>query len=193
MSPRTLIRDAFTGHGTVTRLAGAALLVTTLASQHPHPAFERARDRDLFSFIPNWKFFAPNPATHDFHYLYRTLDENRETSEWVELELIKDRRMSQAFWFASRRREKAVFDICSAILKGIGKGEDPTPTAPFRVLAAFFSKLILDAPNASHVRGYQFAIVRASGHDEGEEPEVLYVSAYQPLDSAAAKPVPAAA
>nr|WP_155073459.1 hypothetical protein [Streptomyces taklimakanensis] len=162
-------------------MTGAALLVATLAAQHPSPAFERAREKDLFSLVPNWKFFAPNPATHDYHYLYRTLDENRETSPWIELELIQKRRMIQAFWFSSRRTEKAVFDICSAMLKSISKGEDPTGSPPFRVLAEFIRRQIRETPNVSDVRGFQLAVVRATGHDDSEEPEVLYVSTYLPM------------
>lgn len=61
MSVAAFLKEALTGPGAVTRLAGAALLVTTLAAQHPNPAFERAREKDLFSLVPNWKFFAPNP------------------------------------------------------------------------------------------------------------------------------------
>ncbi|MEV6776102.1 hypothetical protein [Streptomyces syringium] len=182
MNATTLLKDAFTGPGALTRLAGAALLLTTLSAQHPHPAFERGREKDLFSLVPNWKFFAPNPATHDYHYLYRTLDENRETSPWIELDLIQDRRMIQAFWFSSRRTEKAVFDICSAIIKNIAKGEDPTGSPPFRVLAEFIRKQIRDSSNVSEVRGFQFSVVRASGHDDSEDPEVLYVSTYQAMN-----------
>ncbi|MDG9703534.1 hypothetical protein [Streptomyces sp. DH37] len=181
MNATAFLRDAFTGPGALTRLAGAALLVTTLAAQHPNPAFERAREKDLFSFVPNWKFFAPNPATHDYHYLYRTLDEKRETSSWIELDLIQKRRMTQAFWFSSRRTEKAVFDICSAIIKSIAKGEDPTGSPPYRVLSEFIRRQIRDTRNVSDVRGFQFAVVRATGHDESEDPEVLYVSTYQPM------------
>ncbi|AQU65091.1 hypothetical protein ACFTTN_26770 [Streptomyces niveus] len=184
MNATSLLKDAFTGPGSVTRIAGATLLVTTLAAQHPHPAFELAREKDVFSLVPNWKFFAPNPATHDFHYLYRTLDEDRQTSAWVELDLITNRKMIQAFWFSSRRREKAVFDICTAILKSIQKGDDPTNSPPFRVLTEFIRKQIRDASDASDVRGFQFSVVRAPGHDDSEDPEVLYVSTYLPMKPA---------
>ncbi|MEU3554365.1 hypothetical protein [Streptomyces fragilis] len=182
MNATAFVKDAFTGPGAVTRFAGAALLVTTLAAQHPHTAFEIAREKDVFSLVPNWKFFAPNPATHDYHYLYRTLDEDRRTSPWIELDLIKNRKMSQAFWFSSRRREKAVFDICSAILKSVAKGDDPVGSPPFRVLAEFIRKQIRDTPDVSRVRGFQFSVVRAAGHDESEDPEVLYVSTYQAMN-----------
>lgn len=181
MSVAAFLKEALTGPGAVTRLAGAALLVTTLAAQHPNPAFERAREKDLFSLVPNWKFFAPNPATHDYHYLYRTLDESHETSPWIELDLIQNRRMIQAFWFSSRRTEKAVFDICTAIIKNIAKGSDPTGTPPFRVLSEFIRRQIREAPNVADVRGFQFAVVRAAGHDDSEDPEVLYVSTYQAM------------
>lgn len=184
MSFVSYVKDAFTGPGAVTRLAGAALLVTTLAAQHPNPAFERAREKDLFSLVPNWKFFAPNPATHDYHYLYRTLDVRRKTSPWVELDLIQNRRMTQAFWFSSRRQEKAVFDICTAVIKSIAKGDSPVDTPPFRVLSEFVRNRIRDASAAGEVRGFQFAVVRAAGHDDSEDPEVLYVSAYQDMSPA---------
>ncbi|EHM28124.1 MULTISPECIES: hypothetical protein [Streptomyces] len=185
MKAAAFFKDTLTGPGAATRAIGAALLLTTLAAQHPHPAFERGRNKDLFSLVPNWKFFAPNPATHDYHYLYRTLDENRETSPWVELDLIENRRMIQAIWFSSRRTEKAVFDICSAIIKNIAKGEDPTGSPSFRVLAEFIRKQIRDAQDVSAARGFQFSVVRASGHDDSEDPEVLYVSTYQPMVAAA--------
>ena len=81
--------------------------------------------------------------------------------------------MIQAFWFSSRRTEKAVFDICTAIIKNIAKGADPTGTPPFRVLSEFMRRQIREAPNLADVRGFQFAVVRAAGHDDSEEPEVL--------------------
>jgi len=41
---------------------------------------------------------------------------------------------------------------------------------------------IREAPNLADVRGFQFAVVRAAGHDDSEEPEVLYVSTYQAMN-----------
>ncbi|MGX2997511.1 hypothetical protein JNUCC64_25170 [Streptomyces sp. JNUCC 64] len=181
MSATTVLKDAFTGPGAVTRVAGAAALVATLLAQHPHSAFERLRERDVFSLLPNWKFFAPNPATHDYHYLYRTLDDDRRTSAWIELDLIVPRAPIQAVWFATRRTEKAVFDICTAILRRVSIGEDPTGMSSYRVLSEFIRKQIRETTGVSGVRGFQFSVVRAAGHDDSEDPEVLFVSAYQEM------------
>ncbi|MFE2945151.1 hypothetical protein ACFXKG_39910 [Streptomyces sp. NPDC059255] len=160
------------------------MLLATVAAQHPHPAFDRSRARDLFSLIPNWKFFAPNPAVHDFHYVYRTLEPGGGTSDWREIELIEPRRMSQAFWFATRRSEKAVFDICTAILQMAVKGGpgDVQNSSSYEVLVQFIRKTILDTPGTgAGVQGFQFAVVRAAGHDETEDPETLFVSPYTPM------------
>ena len=82
------LREALTGPGAVTRLAGAALLVTTLAAQHPNPAFERAREKDLFSLVPNWKFFARNASScarpSSYCFFSRAWSSSRSVmSSWV--------------------------------------------------------------------------------------------------------------
>ncbi|MEE1788736.1 ABC transporter ATP-binding protein [Streptomyces sp. SP17BM10] len=38
------------------------MLLGTLATQHPHPAFNRLQLKDTFSLLPNWRFFAPTPS-----------------------------------------------------------------------------------------------------------------------------------
>ncbi|PZT75936.1 hypothetical protein DNK56_21315 [Streptomyces sp. AC1-42W] len=176
-----LVRDVFTGPGALARLAGAAMLVTTVAAQHPHPAFGRAIARDVFSQVPNWKFFAPNPAVHDFHYVYRTLDAEGRTSQWHEIEMIEPRRWHQAFWFATRRPEKAVFDLCTAILQHVARWgiSSVQENSSYRVLAEFIRRTIRESqPEPTLVRGFQFGVVRASGHDASEAPETLFVSPY---------------
>ena len=182
MNYRTFLREAFTGPGAMTRVVGATVLVATVAAQHPHPAFEGARHKDTFSVLPNWKFFAPNPATHDFHYLYRTLDHSGTTSPWAELEVSSQRKLRDAFWFPKRRLEKGVFDICSMILSGLGRGEDPSGTPAFELLTNFVKKVVRDRPDVNDIKGFQIALVSAAGHDDTEEPEVLFVSTYQPLN-----------
>ncbi|WJV51693.1 hypothetical protein [Streptomyces flavofungini] len=185
MNPTALVKDTFTGPGSVARLAGAAMLVATVAGQHPHPSFTRAVTKDVFSQIPNWKFFAPNPATHDFHYVYRTLDLAGDTSEWREIEMIEPRRWYQAFWFASRRPEKAVFDLCTAILQQVARQgvTNIHTTGPYRLLAAFIRRTIHERePSPDVVKGFQFGVVRAAGHDTSEAPETLFVSPYTPME-----------
>lgn len=193
MKPTALFKDTFTGPGSLARIVGAGMLVATVAAQHPHPAFDRVRSRDLFSFVPNWKFFAPNPATHDFHYVYRTLDHADGTSEWSEIDMIEPRRMYQAFWFATRRPEKSVFDLCTAILQQATKSgaTEVQKTSSYRVLAEFIRKTVRERQGAEHVKGFQFAVVRAAGHDTSEDPEPLFISPYTPMRPAGPHLTPA--
>ncbi|MCS0600552.1 hypothetical protein NX794_04795 [Streptomyces sp. LP11] len=187
MKPVALFKDTFTGPGSLARWVGAGMLVTTLAAQHPHLVFDRARTRDLFSMVPNWKFFAPNPAVHDFHYTYRTLDLDGETSEWREIEMIASRKLYQAFWFASRRPEKAVFDICTAILQEAQKGgiRQAQTLSSYHLLVEFIRRTVREKQGEEAVKGFQFAVVRAAGHDRGEQPETLFVSPYTPMTTPA--------
>lgn len=177
------IRRAFTGPGAGARIACGALLVATVATQHPNPLFNRLQLKDHFSVLPNWKFFAPNPAMHDYHYAIRTLSESGETSEWTSLEMIATRTPTHAFWFATRRAEKAIFDICSEVLRGLDKGHDHLRSMPaFRILTAFLRDKIRtglgDDPNP---KGFQLALLRAAGYETSEKPEILFVSPYVPM------------
>lgn len=183
--PAVFLRDTFTGPGSLARWVGAGMLVTTLAAQHPHIVFDRARTKDLFSVIPNWKFFAPNPAVHDFHYTYRTLGLEGDTSEWREIEIITSRRLHQAFWFAARRPEKAVFDICTAILQEAQRGgvRQAQKLSSYELLVAFIRRTIREEQGWTTVKGFQFAVVRAAGHDRDEPPETLFVSPYTPMEN----------
>lgn len=106
-------------------------LVATLLSQHPESNLDRFRrldDRFGNAVIPNWKFFAPNPAVEDVHILYRLASADlSEYSPWMECHTISPRKMSQAFWFPRRRFEKGIFDAHQTLVMGLasmGKGEE---------------------------------------------------------------------
>ncbi|MGH3311916.1 MAG: hypothetical protein ACRDP3_15235 [Streptomyces sp.] len=178
---RSLLSRAFTGPGGVTRAASAAVLIGTLAAQHPNPVFNRAQRLDMFSALfPNWRFFAPTPAQHDYHFLYRTLNHEGETSPWRMVEVIAGRKLPQIFWFPGRRPEKAVFDICTELISSLDKGFDHVVKLPaYRLLRDRIQRDALAADNAAgDVKGFQFTLVRATGYDESTEPEVIFVSPY---------------
>lgn len=187
---RSLLSRAFTGPGGVTRAVSAAVLIGTLAAQHPNPVFNRAQRIDMFSALfPNWRFFAPTPAQHDYHFLYRTLNHEGETSPWRMVEVIAGRKLPQIFWFPGRRPEKAVFDICTELISSLDKGFDHVVKLPaYRLLRAFLRDRIQRAADvpAKDVKGFQFTLVRATGYDESTEPEVIFVSPYTTMTEPAA-------
>ncbi|MFD7833845.1 hypothetical protein [Streptomyces sp. NPDC059761] len=181
----------FTGEGAGWRIAGAAMLLGTLAIQHPNPTFNRMQLKDTFSMLPNWRFFAPTPAMHDYHFVYRTLAADGSTSPWQGVDVIEGRKPWQIAWFPTRRPEKAVFDICSEILHVIDKGFPVVVrTAGYRTLTEYLRATILDrGEEAAGIRGFQFALARATGYDTAQSPEMVFVSPYTPLHARAAAAV----
>ncbi|MFD0270464.1 hypothetical protein ACFVGY_28465 [Streptomyces sp. NPDC127106] len=183
---KQLMKKAFTGPGATARIAGAALLVGTLAAQHPNPTFNRIQRKDTFALLPNWRFFAPEPAVHDYHFFYRTLNTAGERSPWQPVDLIAGRRFHQILWFPGRRAEKAVYDICSEILQILDKGFSTIVRTPgYRVITAFLREWI-DAEASGDIKGFQFALARATGYDTSTAPEMMFVSPYTPMDPASA-------
>ena len=64
--------------------------------------------------LPNWKFFAPNPAVKDYHLLFRQRLSNSTLTTWSEAQSNSTRRFVPLFWNPKRRQEKALFDLISS-------------------------------------------------------------------------------
>jgi len=113
-----------TGRGFWTWTVGAGLAtwwLVTGASHHPLRVFDRFRSFDpTGTLVPNWRFFAPEPAQHDFHILHRVLTAEGEQTPWLETSHIAPRAWVQMVWFPARRREKALVDICNELLMVMG-------------------------------------------------------------------------
>ncbi|MEN3586391.1 MULTISPECIES: hypothetical protein [unclassified Streptomyces] len=178
----TSVSSVFTGPGGITRLVCSGMLLSTLAAQHPNQMFARVNKLDKTSvLLPNWRFFAPTPAQHDYQFLYRTLSYDRETSPWQMVEVINERRLAQFVWFPGRRAEKAIFDLCQEVLTVLGDGFEVAAHHPaYRMLVEFIRDRV-NRSGAPGIKGFQFALARAAGHDPSEEPQIVFVSPYIPL------------
>lgn len=182
---RLLARHFGGADGNVRLLAGL-LLVGTLVSQHPLPSFSRLARFDVFSTLfPNWRFFAPTPAQHDLQFYCRTLNEAGETSDWTPVEVIAGRRAHQIVWFPSRRAEKAVFDLGTEVMRHLDKGFTTARGMPgYRILSAWF-RAGIERSGATGIKGFQFTLARNAGYDDSEEPEIIFVSPYTPMNTPA--------
>ncbi|EMF57988.1 MULTISPECIES: hypothetical protein [Streptomyces] len=181
---RLRTRNPFAGEAGPWRIAGAALLLLTLAGQHPHRDFSRVRVRDYFSMLPNWRFFAPHPAMFDYHFLYRTVDADGTASNWQDVSGIVDRKPMHLVWFPTRRSDKCVFDACQEILSVIEQGFKATARTPgYRLITEHVRvRIASQGESAGAVRGFQFALASATGYDERRAPQLMFVSPYVPLD-----------
>ncbi|WP_128380537.1 DUF5819 family protein [Streptomyces cavernae] len=177
-------KNVFTGEGATWRIAGAAALLLTLAGQHPHQDCNRVRARDIFSLLPNWRFFAPNPAVYDYHFLYRTVDSDGTASTWTDISGIEDRKPTHLVWFPTRRADKSVFDACQEILQLLDQGFGAAARTPgYRLVTARVrDRIAARGEETGEARGFQFALASGTGYDLRHKPQLLFVSPYVPLD-----------
>lgn len=150
------LKNPFTGEGAAWRIAGAAMLVVTVAGQHPFEQFSRFRSKDILSLVPNWRFFAPNPCMHDSHFLYRTVDADGNASPWHDAFTTETRKPQHIVWFPTRRADKGVFDACADILPTLEFGgfEAASRTPGYRMVTEHLRVLIRSrGPVAGEFRG----------------------------------------
>ncbi len=157
--------------------------VVTLLSQHAQRTFDRLRPLDRIGLvIPNWRFFAPEPAVHDFHLLYRIRDLDGRVGEWADAFSVEERRWRHAIWFPARRREKAVFDVCIDLM-GLGaRPLEQRASAPSHRLVAAAIRRMLRTRGVRDVAEFQFMLVLYTGYDENGVPDYRFVSAPIPFE-----------
>jgi hypothetical protein len=160
-------------------------VLATAASQHPHRLFDGLRRFDLTGLVlPNWRFFAPEPAKHDFHVLHRVLTADGEQTRWEETTPITARGWSQALFFANRRREKSMFDVANELITVMAKPNvDVTKTVAFELLRNRVElKVRGDHAAGPRPLGFQFLLARHTGYDDSEQPDYLLSSPFISVD-----------
>jgi hypothetical protein len=159
----------------------AGWLLATVSTNHPLTEFDRLRRYDRTGLlIPNWRFFAPEPARHDFHVLHRVLTADGEQTRWRLTSSIAPRAWSHVMWHAGRRREKALFDIFSELVMARDSGRrDVSRTAAYRLLRDFVEYSVRqEYAGEAMPQGFQFVVAQDTGHDEEPEPTYLLVSEF---------------
>ena len=159
------------------------MLTATFFSQHPNRLFDRFRARDKIGFwLPNWRFFAPEPAQNDFHLLHRTLSSDGIESDWTETHHMTQRKLAHLVWFPGRRTDKGIFDATADLLGAIPFGGEVVLNSPaYRILAGFVLRRVRERSNEP-IAGYQFMLASSTGYDESTEPEEILVSPFIPLE-----------
>ncbi|MFC4001142.1 hypothetical protein ACFS2C_07715 [Prauserella oleivorans] len=152
----------------------------------PHPLGTKLDPTTMA--IPNWRFFAPTPARHDYNVLYRDKLADGTLTSWREQEITKERTLLQMIWHPGRRMEKALFDVASDLLKATGVVTEGTRiqlTVGYLALLNFVTNQVEHHPEAVQV---QFLIAQSAGHEESVEPRMLFLSEFHALDT---RPEPA--
>ncbi|GAA2077646.1 hypothetical protein GCM10009801_33880 [Streptomyces albiaxialis] len=173
--------------GAAAATALAAWFTVTALSQHPDRTnFDRIRHLDWIGLgIPDWRFFAPNPAQQDYRLFHRSLDADGNETAWREAMPMAPRRWTQALWFPSRRQDKGFFDLMSQTVTLMNEPRAKVAdTVPYRLLAGHVEhELRAERRHSGRPlpRGFQFLVAQDGGYDDEETPSYLFTSAFIPL------------
>jgi hypothetical protein len=161
----------------------AGWFIVSVLSQHPDRSYDKARRLDWTGtgvLIPNWRFFAPNPAVEDQHFLYRLANEDKSKhTPWREAYTIQPRRLMHAVWFPGRRIEKAIFDVASTLTSNTGTSSPKlmeAKTAARQLINEFIRRRLTPEPGYPL---FQVMLVRYSGYDHSEDPKYDIVFDYE--------------
>lgn len=130
-------------------------------------------------FIPDWRFFAPVPATHEYRIMVRDQLTDGSMTSWNEHDLGLERRSSHTFWAPHRRMEKSVFDVTTELLRA---GENATETQhhnPWSVIRS----------STGYIAMLNEVVHRALHHEQAESTQFLLVRTAEYDDSAPVEPV----
>lgn len=133
--------------------------------------------------VPNYRFFAPMPATTDLGMLVRDRDGDGVLSGWNEVVMGQPRSPIHTVWAPFRRPEKAFTDAVRE-LQSCGFTVIDSDFLPSTVSY----KMLLNVarhqvPHDDHTREIQFAICQSAAHESQLAPTMTYVSRFHDLST----------
>ena len=161
----------------------AVWLLLTCLGQKEGPVNDAIRRWDVFSLLPRWTFFAPNPGTSDHHLLYRDRIDEDTYTHWREIPLCESRSFLGAFWNPGKRNKKALTDSTSNLLMITRKMElwGLKTTLPYIALMNYVSSI----PRSHMSEATQFMVLDTYGHITAEEPRLVVRSEFHALPARA--------
>lgn len=157
----------------------ASWIAATVTTQDPlrrRPGLRKYDPTGLY--LPDWRFFAPRPATADTHLLVRDQMADGTFTQWREVWPSQTRRLSHVFFYPTRRIEKAITDASHAVhtyatANVLPKKEDIQLSIGYLSLLNFVSNQV---PHAQGAVKTQWALATSGGYDESENPDVTFLS-----------------
>jgi len=137
-------------------------------------------NKDPFSLIPSWTFFAPNPGVVDYQILYRDISDGHYT-KW-KIIFYRNNSIFHSILNPDKRRRKAIRDCCISILQI--ESNDPE-NKPILLSSSYIVLLnyIMTMPKDSLCKYRQFSIMRTFGCMTSKKSEVLFTSCFHKLPS----------
>jgi hypothetical protein len=149
----------------------------------------RLKGWDHLALLPSWTFFAPNPGTRDYELLYRDRLVDGTYTPWKEVERPVGT-LARAVWNPSKRRQKAVVDLCSILMRYMSRIQTERGarrvllSVPYLSLLTYISGMKTGPLSAQR----QFLIAHTFGYHSTQEPDILYISHPHALREEEARP-----
>jgi len=134
---------------------------------------------DIFSLLPRWSFFAPNPGVTDYHLLYRDKDQENECGRWYEYAIASKRTLVGAVWNPRKRTKKALADTVQTLIRS---SKEMTP-AQYKTSICYIAlvNFISSLPRNEESKATQFMIMESYGHYSEKKPRMLFRSEFHKI------------
>ncbi|AVH55865.1 MULTISPECIES: hypothetical protein [Streptomyces] len=166
-------------------------LSATLLAQVRRAGFQVVRAADLFSLLPRYNFFAPEPIMRDYELEYRDFLPGMRPGPWRPFPVTESRRWWHMFWNPNRREKKAFFvavgQLLAVYLESAHRTSAPAGRARASVLLSTPYILILRAvENRPHPEAVaaQFRCLEVRTRGTYAVRREVFVSAVHRLDPA---------
>jgi len=135
---------------------------------------------DRFRLVPKWSFFTPDPGASNYHFVYRSRDDETSVSPWLELNL-SPRGVLYPLWNPRRRYREGMIELFHLVaLFSINcSAERLQFTAPYIILLDVARKQL--GRSLSSKAFYQFAVVETRGATGASVPLVRFFSLTHPV------------
>ncbi|REJ73739.1 MAG: hypothetical protein DWQ36_14415 [Acidobacteria bacterium] len=160
----------------------AALLLLTAISQGRGPFSQRLRSFDLFSLLPRWTFFAPNPGVVDYHLLLRDRLHDGSLATPRQVPLRPPRRLHHLLWNPQKRLHKVLTDAVQSLphLSESMQARRLRTSLPYLMILNHVAAL----ERSPLVASRQFVIVATGGEVPIRQPGILFESQFHRFETA---------
>lgn len=166
--------------GVVGIIVFSVWFLLTIAFQRNNELRRLTIQFDRFTLVPKWSFFTPDPGASNYHFVYRSRNDESSVSPWLELNL-SPRGMRFAIWNPRKRYREGMIELFQllALFSLNNSAERLQFTAPYVILLNI-ARTRLEGSLASHAF-YQFALVETRGPSGASVPRVRFYSLTHPV------------
>lgn len=152
----------------------------TIAFQKNNQLSRLTKRFDRFTLVPKWSFFTPDPGATNYHFVYRSRNDETSVSPWLELNL-SPRGPLFPLWNPRKRYREGMIELFQLLaLSSITTSVERLQfTAPYIILLDVARKRL--GGSLSSQAFYQFALVETRGPSGASVPLVLFYSLTHPV------------